>query len=139
MKGPLEPGTSVGGVGTMFASRGWHAGRLPHITRSAASDQPSMTPIDGMDDESSDRRKKGTSPSGGYEWTCPYCGKSRLNRSDDEAGLENAKKALRTHIIASDDADHGPRNAFPSDEMVDLSEHVVEVDRSWGEDSHIND
>lgn len=75
----------------------------------------------------------------GHEWTCPYCGKSRLNKSGDEAGLENAIVALRTHIIASDGAEHGPVNEFPRDEMLDLSEHVVEVDRSWGGDSHVDD
>lgn len=69
------------------------------------------------------------SPRGGYRWECPYCGASRLNTSEEESGEENAIAALRTHIVASDGADHGPENEYPADyDAVDLAEHVVRVD-----------
>ena len=98
-----------------------------------------MSPIDSIDDGSVERMTNEMVPRGGYEWTCPYCEKSRLNKSRDEAGEETAIVALRTHIIASDGAEHGPRNEFPSDEMQDLSRHVVEVDRASGRDCRLDD
>lgn len=70
---------------------------------------------------------------GGFRWECPFCGQTRLNRSEDGAGEENAITALRTHIISSDGDEHGPRNEYPPgfDPRV-LPEHVIEVDgRQW--------
>lgn len=65
---------------------------------------------------------------GGYEWTCPYCGTSRVNVSEDEAGERYAIAALRTHIVASDGAEHGPRNELPTDfDEVTLAENVEQV------------
>lgn len=75
------------------------------------------------------RRQKSTLDGGGYRWTCPYCGTSRVNVVEDEAGQRHALTALRTHITASDGAEHGPRNELPTDfDEVTLSEHVERVD-----------
>lgn len=72
----------------------------------------------------------------GFRWTCPFCGTSRLNASGDESGRENALAALRTHIVASDGAGHGPRNEYPGAiDDVTLAEHVDPVD---GRDSTTN-
>lgn len=38
----------------------------------------------------------------GYRPTRPICGTSQVNRSDDEAGEENAVRALRAHLVATD-------------------------------------
>lgn len=65
-------------------------------------------------------------PPEGYEWTCPYCSRSQLNKSRGDAGKQNAIAALRAHIQASDGDGHGPRNGFPT-EFVALSEHVTKV------------
>ena len=67
-------------------------------------------------------------PRGGFEWTCPYCGASRLNKSEDDSGRANAIAALRTHIQASEGTGHGPKNEFPTDRPLTLSEHVTRVD-----------
>lgn len=64
---------------------------------------------------------------GSYRWTCPFCGPARINRPGGERGKENAIVALRTHIIASDGDSHGPRNEFPSNATVTLSDHVSAV------------
>ena len=65
----------------------------------------------------------------GYEWRCPICSKSRLNASDDESGRENAVVALRTHVVASDGADHGPRHEYPARfDAESLADHVVRID-----------
>ena len=62
----------------------------------------------------------------GFRWTCPYCGASRLNRSPDDDGSSNAVVALRTHVQASDGAEHGPKNEFPgSFSDLTLADHVV--------------
>lgn len=67
---------------------------------------------------------------GGFRWECPLCGMSRLNASKDESGEKNALAALRTHIIASDGTEHGPKNEYPADfDHETLAEHVVRVDR----------
>lgn len=63
----------------------------------------------------------------GYEWTCPYCGKSQLNKSVGQSGKQNAIAALRTHVVASDGDEHGPRNELPPDESLRLSDHVRRV------------
>lgn len=63
----------------------------------------------------------------GYRWTCPLCGTSHLNTSDGERAKENAIVALRTHIVASDGGNHGPRNEFPPDTPLTLSDHVSAV------------
>ena len=73
--------------------------------------------------------RDGEPPVGGYEWTCPFCESSRLNATGGDAGMENAIRALKTHVMASADAEHGPRNEFPADfDALALSEYVVEVD-----------
>lgn len=64
---------------------------------------------------------------GGYRWSCPFCGTSRLNSSDGERAKENSIAALRSHIIASDGTSHGPRNEFPPDAPLTLSDHVSAV------------
>lgn len=65
----------------------------------------------------------------GYRWTCPFCGASRLNTSEVGAGMENAVKALQTHVMASSDDEHGARNEFPPDfDSLDLAAYVVAVD-----------
>lgn len=70
-------------------------------------------------------------PRGGFRWKCPLCGKSRLNATEDESGEENAIAAIRTHIVASDGADHGPRGEYPAGfDPRGLAEHVVRVDGS---------
>lgn len=76
---------------------------------------------------SGDGPDKGVGTDSGYRWTCPFCGESRLNTSDGERAEANAISALRTHIVASDGADHGPRNEFPSDVPLTLSDHVSAV------------
>lgn len=69
-------------------------------------------------------------PRGGFRWECPFCGTSRLNTSEDRSGEENALAALRTHILASDGIEHGPKNEYPADfDPGALAEHVVRVDR----------
>lgn len=87
-----------------------------------------MTTPDGNRNESIGRRKSNTLPEGGYEWTCPYCGQSRLNTADGDDGEKNAIIALRTHIVASDRSGHGPRNEFPPDESPTLSDYVRAVE-----------
>jgi len=73
---------------------------------------------------------KHSAPQGGFEWTCPYCGASRLNKSGGGEGGANAIVALRTHILASDDTEHGPVNEYPDGYgPAKLSHHVVRVDR----------
>ena len=68
-------------------------------------------------------------PRGGFRWDCPFCGTSRLNASDDASGKQNAIAALRTHIVASDGGEHGPKNEYPADfDPRELAEHVVGVD-----------
>lgn len=64
----------------------------------------------------------------GYRWECPYCGQTRTNAAASEAGEANALGALRSHIIATDGADHGPHNELPADaETLALSEYVENV------------
>lgn len=68
-------------------------------------------------------------PREGFRWECPYCGASRVNGSDHESGEANAIAALRTHVVASDGAKHGPRNEFPADfDTVELADYVSKVD-----------
>lgn len=70
-----------------------------------------------------------STPCGGFQWTCPFCGTSRLNAAADESGRENALVALRTHIVASDGADHGPRHDYPPEfDHGRLPDHVVQRD-----------
>lgn len=87
-----------------------------------------MTTTDENGTDSRPRVRNGSSTDGGYEWTCPYCGQSRFNTSDGEGGEENAIAALRSHIFASDDPEHGPRNEGPTDGNLALADHVVRVD-----------
>lgn len=91
------------------------------------------------DDSSADRSSlplsSGDGASGsfeeGYRWTCPICGKSRLNRSNGDEGEENAIAALRTHVMASDGAGHGPLNEYPAEfEREKLTNHVLRVEGS---------
>lgn len=70
----------------------------------------------------SDTRSR--SSEGGYQWTCPYCGESRVNKLGDDGGKEGAIAALRTHIQASDGGGHGPRHSFPSESLT-FSEFVA--------------
>lgn len=66
----------------------------------------------------------------GFEWTCPFCDQSRFNVSEDESGNENAVSALRSHILASGGAGHGPVNAYPPEfDPESLADHVVPLDR----------
>lgn len=68
-------------------------------------------------------------PRDGFKWECPYCGASRINASDNGSGEANAITALRTHIVASDGVEHGPRYEFPADfDTVELADYVVSVD-----------
>lgn len=68
-------------------------------------------------------------PDGGFQWTCPYCGKSQLNRSGGADGEANAIAALRSHVVASAGAGHGPVDEVPADaDASTLSQHVDEVD-----------
>lgn len=68
-------------------------------------------------------------PRGGFRWECPFCGTSRLNASEHESGEENAISALRTHVIASDDADHGPTGEYPAGfDPGDLADHLARED-----------
>lgn len=70
-----------------------------------------------------------SAPRGGFRWTCPYCGASRLNKSR-ESKEENAIAALRTHILASDGSEHGPTNEYPDEYgSLTFSDHVVRVAR----------
>jgi len=72
-------------------------------------------------------------PGDGYRWTCPYCGESRLNKSEDDAGERNAIAALRSHVLASDSLEHGPVNAYPDAfDPDELGEHVVRVEERGG-------
>lgn len=73
------------------------------------------------------------SPRGGFRWECPICGMSRLNASEDESGERNAIAALRTHVIASDGADHGPKGEYPVGfDPRGLAGHVIRADdRRW--------
>lgn len=64
---------------------------------------------------------------GGYQWTYPYCGKSRFNAFDGESGEESAINALRNHILTSDGAEHGPQYRRPGDDALTLSDHVEPV------------
>lgn len=60
----------------------------------------------------------------GYRWTCPICDQSRLNTS----GEQNGVSALRSHLLASGGAGHGPVNEYPVGFDPDaLSEHVVRL------------
>lgn len=88
-----------------------------------------MTTTEDNNSTSIGRRLNSDAISEGYRWTCPFCGKSRTNTSTGEAGKSNAVAALRTHIIASDGADHGPKNEYPADaDQHTLSEHVTRVE-----------
>lgn len=84
-------------------------------------------------------RRRDSAPSGGlpthteFEWICPYCGKSRINRytgEDEEEGEANAVAALRSHIVVSDGDGHGPRNEVPADRERTLFEYVYRVDET---------
>lgn len=67
----------------------------------------------------------------GFEWNCPCCGKSELNTSNGESGRQNATSSLRTHILASDGNEHGPKGEYPTEEgLPPFDEYVVEVHRS---------
>lgn len=67
-------------------------------------------------------------PYGGFRWTCPYCGKSQLNRSAGDAGESNAIAALRNHIVATAGKGHGPVDELPEgDDSSSLAAHVDEV------------
>ena len=69
----------------------------------------------------------------GYRWTCPFCGTSRLNASDEESGRRNALVALRTHVLASVEDGHGPRNEYPDGyDDVTLADHLQWVDERRG-------
>ena len=71
---------------------------------------------------------RSTGPYGGYRWTCPYCGKSQLNRSAGESGEANAIAALRSHVMATAEKGHGPVDELPeSDDPAGLAAHVDEV------------
>lgn len=51
---------------------------------------------------------------------------SRVNVSTAESGAEIAIGALRAHISASGEIDHGPKNEFPDDiDRETLAEHVT--------------
>ena len=77
---------------------------------------------------SRDRVTNGWVEIAGYEWTCPICGQSRMNNQSGPDGEENAIAALRTHIVASDGSEHGPRNESPPAlDTLSLEEYVVEV------------
>lgn len=66
----------------------------------------------------------------GFRWTCPFCGTSRLNTSGADSGEQNGVAALRSHVLASEGADHGPVDAYPAGFDPDtLSDHVVQLDR----------
>lgn len=68
-----------------------------------------------------------SAPRGGFRWTCPYYGASRLNKSG-ESEEENAIAALRAHILATDGSEHGPTNEYPDEcGFLTLSDHVVRV------------
>ena len=69
-------------------------------------------------------------PNGGFRWTCPICSASRLNATENDDGEDHAIAALQAHILATDDAEHGPRNEFPRafDDLY-LAAHVVEERR----------
>lgn len=84
-----------------------------------------MTTCDTPRDRSAGR---GDGPTEGYEWTCPFCGKSRISTAGGEAGEQNAIAALRSHILASVGADHGPRNELPPTGSLTLSDHVVWIE-----------
>lgn len=58
-------------------------------------------------------------------WTCPLCGITRVCVRNDTA-CNSISNNLRTHIRATDDADHGPHGDVPSEmEAVELDEYVV--------------
>lgn len=60
---------------------------------------------------------------------CPYCGEMRVTMAADGSTEENTTTALRSHILASSDDDHGPRNGYPPEfDAMTLSDHVVRVD-----------
>lgn len=64
----------------------------------------------------------------GFEWTCPICGQSRLNRLADGDGLESAMSAIKTHIVSSSGDGHGERNTTPEKlDDLDLEHHVVRI------------
>jgi hypothetical protein len=63
-----------------------------------------------------------------FKRTCPYCGKSRIDRYAEEEGEEKAVAALRLHVLGSDGDGHGPRNEFPVDRERTLFEYVCRVD-----------
>lgn len=68
--------------------------------------------------------------SDGFEWSCPFCGQSRLNVSEDGSGNENAVSALRSHILASEGSGHGAVNAYPPEfDPETLADHVDRLDR----------
>ena len=64
---------------------------------------------------------------GGYRWSCPLCGESRNNRLDVDG--EKAEASLRTHVLSSDDEDHGPATYYPSNLDADtLQRHVDPIE-----------
>lgn len=68
----------------------------------------------------------GTISRTGVRWTCPICGTSRFNRSDDGSGEQRAVAALRSHVLASGGAGHGPVNEYPEGFDPDtLPDHVT--------------
>ena len=67
---------------------------------------------------------------GGYRWTCPVCGATKLNQTVDGSGRTNAINALRAHLVATDGDEHGARNQYPDGFDPDaLVDHVSRVDR----------
>lgn len=88
-----------------------------------------MPTIEDNNPPSIDRLQNGNSLREGYRWTCPFYGKFRTNKSTGEAGKSNAITALRTHLLASDGADHGLKNEYPTDaDRLTLSEYVIRAE-----------
>lgn len=60
---------------------------------------------------------------GGYRWTCPICGTSRIIKT--KFGPQRAIEGLRAHLEIYDGDGHGPENRFPDIDRQRLDENVV--------------
>lgn len=66
----------------------------------------------------------------GYEWTCPYCAQSRINKTNSASDKKHALNALKKHISASIGDGHDNRGSMPADiDDHELSDYVTEIEK----------
>lgn len=119
------------------ASRAIHANQWPD--RSAIAIDQRMTKSNNAD--STTKNNYPTSRTTGADsvrfttrWDCPYCEtagrtSTTLADADDSRGVQRAVTALRSHVLASVDDDHGPKSSLPDGvDHNSLHEHVSAIE-----------